>query len=57
MFKIFKRKSKLEKLDIQYRKLLDESYHLRNSNRKESDLKKAEAEHILIQIKSLQDKI
>ncbi|WP_370687439.1 Lacal_2735 family protein [Fulvivirga maritima] len=48
-----KKKSKVEKLEIQYKKLLEESYKLSHSNRKESDKKRAEAEEILNQIESL----
>ncbi|MBL3658959.1 Lacal_2735 family protein [Fulvivirga sediminis] len=53
MFSFFKKKSKVEKLEIQYKKLLEESYKLSHSNRKESDNKRAEAEEILKQIESL----
>ncbi|UII29552.1 Lacal_2735 family protein [Fulvivirga maritima] len=38
---------------MQYKKLLEESYKLSHSNRKESDKKRAEAEEILNQIESL----
>lgn len=53
MFNLFKKKSKLEKLEIEYRKLLEESYKLSTSNRKLSDTKAAEAAEILKRIESL----
>lgn len=53
MFKLFKKKSELEKLEIQYQKLLDESYKLSHTNRKESDQKSAEAHDILNRIEAI----
>lgn len=50
MLNIFKKKSKVEKLNTQYKKLLDESYKLSTTNRKLSDSKVAEANEILKQI-------
>ncbi|WAC03942.1 Lacal_2735 family protein [Lacinutrix neustonica] len=50
MFGLFKKKSKLEKLQEQYKKLLEESYKLSTTNRSESDKKQAEAQAILDQI-------
>ncbi|MBI9041834.1 Lacal_2735 family protein [Lutibacter sp.] len=50
MLNIFKKKSKAEKLNDQYKKLLEESYKLSTTNRKLSDRKAAEANEILIQI-------
>ncbi len=50
MFNIFKKKSKAEKLNAQYKKLLEESYKLSTINRKLSDSKAAEANEILNQI-------
>ncbi|QDS96879.1 Lacal_2735 family protein [Adhaeretor mobilis] len=53
MFGLFAdRKTKLEK---KHAKLLEESYRLSHVHRKESDLKAAEAEAILTQIKALED--
>jgi len=53
MFKLFKKKSKVEKLNIQYKKLLEESYKLSTISRRDSDSKRAEAEEILNQIEEL----
>ena len=50
MLNIFKKKSKFEKLNAQYKKLLEESYKLSTTNRKLSDSKVAEANEILNQI-------
>jgi hypothetical protein len=50
MLNIFKKKSKAEKLNTQYKKLLEESYKLSTTNRKLSDSKVAEANEILNQI-------
>jgi hypothetical protein len=53
MFGLFAdRKTKLEK---EYAILLEESYRLSHVNRKQSDLKAAEAEEILTQIKALEN--
>ena len=56
MFKIFKRKSKVEKLESKYKKLLEESFILSTTNRKLSDVKKTEAEKVLNQIKLIKEK-
>ena len=53
MFGIFKRKSPVEKLQDQYKKLMEESYRLSHSDRMASDLKRAEAEEVLKQIDQL----
>ncbi|SHO59553.1 Lacal_2735 family protein [Algoriphagus zhangzhouensis] len=53
MFNLFKKKSELEKLEIQYKKLLDESYKLSHSNRKLSDQKSAEANEISNRIEKI----
>lgn len=53
MLRFFKKKSHLEKLEEQYKKLLEESYKLSHTNRQESDRKKALAEEILQQIELL----
>jgi len=50
MFNIFKKKTKVEKLNAQYKKLLEESYKLSTTNRKLSDSKVVEADEILKQI-------
>ena len=54
MFGIFKKKSKLDKLQDEYKKLLEQSYKLSTTNRTESDKKQAEAQKILKQIEVLQ---
>ena len=54
MFGIFKSKSKLDKLQDEYKKLLEASYKLSTTNRSESDKKQAEAQAILDQIEVLQ---
>ena len=54
MFKLFKSKSKLEKLHKEYKNLLKDSYKLSTTNRSESDKKQAEAQAILLQIEVLQ---
>jgi hypothetical protein len=55
MFGLFKKKSKKEKLNEQYKKLMEESYRLSHSDRKASDLKRAEAEEILKEIDALEE--
>lgn len=50
MFGLFKKKSKLDKLQDDYKKLLEESFKLSTTNRSESDKKQAEAQTILDQI-------
>ena len=54
MFKLFKRKSKVEILDKQYRRLLKEAHRLSSINRKASDEKMAEADRIIKEIETLQ---
>ncbi|WP_143569762.1 Lacal_2735 family protein [Tenacibaculum agarivorans] len=53
MFGLFKKKSKLEKLQKQYKKLLQEAHQLSTINRKLSDEKVFEAEEIMKQIEAL----
>lgn len=57
MFGLFKKRKKSESdlLNEEYKRLLDESYRLSHTNRKESDLKRAEAEEILKKLESLDD--
>ena len=57
MLKIFKKKSKVEKLNDQYKKLLEESYKLSKTNRRLSDSKVAEANEILKQIDLLKNDV
>ncbi|QXP59137.1 MULTISPECIES: Lacal_2735 family protein [unclassified Olleya] len=54
MFGLFKKKSALDKLQDQYKKLLEESYKLSTTNRSESDKKQAEAQVVLEQIEAIQ---
>jgi hypothetical protein len=53
MFNLFKRKTKQEKLDEQYKKLLKEAFNLSKVNRTASDKKIAEANKILEEIEKL----
>ncbi|NNF33202.1 MAG: Lacal_2735 family protein [Saprospiraceae bacterium] len=55
MFGLFKKKSPVEKLQDDYKKLMEESYRLSTSDRKASDLKRAEADEILKQIEAIQN--
>lgn len=50
MFKIFKKKSKLDKLGEQYRKLLKEAHKISTIDRRASDAKFVEAQLILNEI-------
>lgn len=50
MFGLFKKKSKIEKLQLEYKKLLEESHRLSTSNRSLSDEKAYEANEILNEI-------
>ena len=54
MFGLFKRKSELERLQFEYKKLSEESFRLSRSNRRESDRKTAEAEAVMKRIQALQ---
>ncbi len=53
MFNLFKKPSELEKLKKQYEKLMQESYQLSTTDRKASDIKRAEAEEIAMKIEAL----
>ncbi|EDM43721.1 hypothetical protein SCB49_09025 [unidentified eubacterium SCB49] len=53
MFGIFKKKSELEKLDSQYKKLLKEAHTLSTTNRKLSDEKMSKADSIAKKIEAL----
>ncbi len=55
MFRLFKKKSELEKLQDQYKKVLEESYKLSTTNRSESDKKQVEAQNILEKIEALRN--
>ena len=54
MFGLFKKKSRLDKLQDEYRKLLEDAFKLSQSNRQESDKKQVEAQALLEQIEVLQ---
>lgn len=53
MFKLFKPKSELDKLQEQYEKLMKEWHELSSKDRAKSDMKYAEAQRILDQIEIL----
>ena len=53
MFKLFSKKSPIEKLEASYQKCLKEAYVLSKTNRKESDLKTYEANELLKTIEKL----
>jgi hypothetical protein len=53
MFGLFKKTPELEKLQKQYKKVLEESYVLSHSNRAASDQKAVEADEILKKIELL----
>ena len=53
MFGLFKKKTKKEKLQEQYEKLLREAYLLSSTNRKKSDQKTFEANQLMEQITKL----
>lgn len=53
MFGLFKKKTKLEKLEEKYKKILEEAYKLSSSNRTLSDAKTAEANEVLKEIETL----
>jgi len=53
MLGIFKKKTKKEKLQLEYQKLLEEAYNLSKVDRKKSDLKTFEANQILNRLNDL----
>ena len=53
MFGLFKKKSKLEKLQNKYESLMEEAYSLSKINRSRSDQKVYEAEEIALKIEKL----
>ena len=55
MFGLFKKKSEIEKLEIKYKKLLEEAYQLSTTNRKNSDNKASEANVVLKKIELLKE--
>jgi hypothetical protein len=50
MFGLFKKKSEVEKLELKYKKLLEEAHQLSTTNRSKSDEKMYEANEVLKQI-------
>lgn len=55
MFGLFKKKSEKQKLQEQYKELLEEAFVLSKTNRSASDAKTAEAAELLIRIEQLKD--
>ena len=55
MFNLFKKKSPIENLNQKYEKLQKEAFLLSTSNRKQSDLKYAEAQEILKEIEAMEN--
>jgi len=53
MFGFFKKKTPLEKLHLEYKKLLSEAHKLSKVDRKKSDHKMAEANEVLNKIDAL----
>jgi hypothetical protein len=56
MLGLFKKKSEKEKLQAQYRQLLEEAYQLSHKDRKASDQKMVEAEEVMKRIEQLSPK-
>lgn len=50
MFGLFKKKSEVEKLELKYKKLLEEAHQLSTTNRSKSDEKMYEVNEVLKQI-------
>ncbi len=55
MFSLFRKKSELERLTEQYQSLLEASFKLSTTDRKASDLKRAEAEALVPRIDELRN--
>lgn len=55
MFGIFKKKSEVEKLQEEYKKLMKDAFDLSKTNRTKSDEKTAEAEEVLKKIEALKN--
>jgi len=55
MFSLFRKKSELERLTEQYQSLLEASFKLSTTDRKTSDLKRAEAEALVPRIDELRN--
>ena len=55
MFGWFKKKSERERLEEQYKKLMEESYRLSHTDREASSKKSGEAEAILKKLEGMQE--
>ena len=55
MFGLFKKKSKVEKLELKYKKLLEEAHQLSTTNRSKSDDKMFEANQVLKEIEEIKE--
>ena len=53
MFGLFKKKTETQKLEEEYKRLLEEAFRLSKTDRKASDRKQAEAEAVMAKIESL----
>ena len=53
MFGFFKKKSERERLEEQYKKLMEESYKLSHTDREASTRKNGEAEEVLKKLEAL----
>ncbi|MBI6119652.1 Lacal_2735 family protein [Salegentibacter maritimus] len=53
MFRLFRKKSKVEKLEVKYKKLLEEAHQLSTTNRSKSDEKMYEANEVLEEIEEI----
>ena len=51
MFGIFRRKTKVEKLQLKYKSVINKAYNLSKKNRKQSDEKYFKADQILKKLK------
>lgn len=57
MFSFFRKKSELDRLNEQYTQLLEESFKLSTTDRRASDLKRAEAEALVPRIEELRAQV
>ena len=55
MFGLFKKKSETEKLQLKYKKLMEEAHRLSTTNRSASDDKTFEANEVLKEIEKLKE--
>ncbi|MEZ4805557.1 MAG: Lacal_2735 family protein [Bacteroidia bacterium] len=56
MFNLFKKKSEIEKLDIEYKKLLSQAHQMSTTDRAQSDILIAKADEIGKKMDSLRNK-